>query len=175
MSIRAGEYAYNIMYAFQNACSVWISCAFLLISYHRLCVYSIFSLKIVFLRFHFLFFFSIENCKYHNFFPLINETEYDPSIDEILLGMYIDLMNLRAWRSTYRIRLHGRDLENWVSAFECNIIFFSSPSMHARVLNRIEFFSIRMSTKIRAHLLQLVINIIFFVFNIDHYSSTNPW
>lgn len=86
------------------------------------------------------YFFFIENCKYHNFFPLINETEYDPSIDEVLLGMYIDLMNLKAWRSTFWIRLHDRDLENWVSGFECNIFFFSSPSMHDRVLNRMEFF-----------------------------------
>ncbi|XP_055311211.1 uncharacterized protein LOC129573985 isoform X2 [Sitodiplosis mosellana] len=28
-----------------------------------------------------------EICKYHNFFPLINETEYDPSIDEFLLDL----------------------------------------------------------------------------------------
>ncbi|XP_031641076.1 uncharacterized protein LOC116352535 isoform X2 [Contarinia nasturtii] len=28
-----------------------------------------------------------EICKYHNFFPLINETEYDPSIDEVLLDL----------------------------------------------------------------------------------------
>lgn len=35
-----------------------------------------------------LIFFIVEICKYHNFFPLINETEYDPSIDEFLLGEY---------------------------------------------------------------------------------------
>lgn len=36
----------------------------------------------------FLCYSILENCKYHNFFPLVNETEYDPSIDEVLLGMY---------------------------------------------------------------------------------------
>lgn len=39
--------------------------------------------------FSLFFHFIVEICKYHNFFPLINETEYDPSIDEVLLGMYI--------------------------------------------------------------------------------------
>lgn len=38
----------------------------------------------------FFIYFIVDICKYHNFFPLVNETEYDPSIDEVLLGMYTD-------------------------------------------------------------------------------------
>lgn len=68
------QYSIFLRLARSHFCTIVYFC-FLLI------FFALFS-RVSFLHIH------TENCKYHNFFPLGNETEYDPSIDEVLLGTY---------------------------------------------------------------------------------------
>lgn len=103
------------------------------------CVYSIFSLKIVFLRFHFLFFFhrklqvsqflSTDKWNWIRSFDRWGSSRYVYWFNEFK-SMTVNFLNSIAWQ-----RLGKLSVWLWMQ-----YIFFSSPRMRDRVLNRMEFF-----------------------------------